>query len=91
MYPPVLNDDHLYKVFRNIVDEDIYIELKEPLMLAEDFSFYQKAIPGIFFFLGTKCQEYQSGLHTETFNFHEEVLEKAIDLYEKIVMNLKGE
>ena len=40
-----------------IVDEDIYIELKEPLMLAEDFSFYQKAIPGIFFFLGTKCQE----------------------------------
>ena len=91
LYPPVLNDDHLYKVFRNIVDEDIYIELKEPLMLAEDFSFYQKAIPGIFFFLGTKCQEYQSGLHTETFNFHEEVLEKAIDLYEKIVMNLKGE
>ena len=90
LYPPVLNDGHLYKVFRNIVDEDIYIELKEPLMLAEDFSFYQKAIPGIFFFLGTKCQEYQSGLHTETFNFHEEVLEKAIDLYEKIVMNLKG-
>lgn len=90
LYPPVLNDCHLYKMFKKLVAEQMYIELNEPLMLAEDFSFYQKAIPGIFFFLGTKCQEYQSGLHTETFNFHEEVLEKAVDLYEQIAMEMKG-
>ena len=47
-------------------------------MLSEDFAFYQKAIPGIFFFLGTKCQVYQSGLHTETFNFHENILTIAL-------------
>lgn len=90
LYPPVLNDCHLYEKFKEIVDDKIYVELEEPLMLAEDFSFYQKAVPGIFFFLGTKCKEYQSGLHTETFNFHEEVLKQAVDLYEKIATKMKG-
>lgn len=89
MYPPVINHHRLYKLFRSFVTEQ-YIELDEPLMLAEDFAFYQRAIPGIFFFLGTKSQEYQSGLHTETFNFHEDVLEKAVDLYEKIALNIEG-
>ena len=66
-----------------------YIELKEPLMLSEDFAFYQKAIPGIFFFLGTKCQVYQSGLHTETFNFNEEVLIQAVEVYYRLATKLK--
>ena len=59
-------------------------------MLSEDFAFYQKAIPGIFFFLGTKCQVYQSGLHTETFNFHENILTIALDLYYTIAKDIKG-
>lgn len=90
MYPPVINSSSLYLQWKKCVDLDRYIELDEPLMLAEDFAFYQKAVPGIFFFLGTKCDRYQSGLHTETFNFHEDVLIKAIDLYEKIAKNIKG-
>lgn len=90
MYPPVINHHQLYLLFQSLVD-DQYIELEEPLMLAEDFAFYQRAIPGVFFFLGTKSDEYQSGLHTETFNFHEEILNKAVDLYEKIALNIEGE
>lgn len=90
MYPPVLNDGCLYQQVQSLMNDD-FIELDEPLMLAEDFAFYQKAIPGLFFFLGTKSKEYQSGLHTETFNFHEEVLEKAVDLYYTIALNVKGE
>lgn len=90
MYPPVINSKDLYPKWLACVNLDNYIELDEPLMLAEDFAFYQKAIPGIFFFLGTKCESYQSGLHTETFNFHEDVLKVAIDLYESIAKNIKG-
>jgi len=84
MYPPLINDDSVYKRFYQLVDKDHYCELKEPLMLAEDFAFYQKAIPGLFFYLGVKTEQYQSGLHTETFNFNEAVLNKAVDLYELI-------
>lgn len=88
MYPPVLNDYDLYQQFINIVDKN-YIELKEPLMLAEDFSFYQKEIPGIFFYLGTKTSQYNSGLHTEKFNFNEEILVKAVDLYYQLAAKIK--
>ena len=74
----------VYERFINLVDKDNYEELKEPLMLAEDFAFYGKAIPSLFFYVGTKSDLYSSGLHTETFNFNEEVLIKAVDLYMKI-------
>lgn len=88
MYPPVLNDYKLYHQFVNIVDQN-YEELKEPLMLAEDFAYYQKEIPGIFFYVGTKSDEYSSGLHTETFNFNEEVLLQAVDVYYRLATKLK--
>lgn len=88
MYPPVINDLELYQKLVPLVEEK-YLEIKEPLMLAEDFSYYQKAVKGVFFYLGTKCDEYQSGLHTETFNFHEEVLIKAVNLYYQLA--LQGE
>lgn len=87
MYPPVLNDEKLYQKFVACTNEK-YIELKEPMMLAEDFAYYQKEVPGIFFFIGTKSKEYQSGLHTETFNFHEEVLLEAVNLYFRLATTL---
>lgn len=88
MYPPVLNDFELYRQFTNIVDKN-YEELKEPLMLAEDFAYYQKEIPGIFFYLGTKTAQYSSGLHTETFNFNEDVLLQAVELYYRLAAKIK--
>lgn len=87
MYPPVINDRKLYSAFLACMDKT-YQELDEPLMLAEDFSYYQKEVPGIFFFLGTKTDTYQSGLHTETFNFNEEVLVRAVDTYYQILKNI---
>ena len=58
-------------------------------MLAEDFAFYQKEIPGIFFYLGTKTSQYSSGLHTEIFNFNENVLIKAVDVYYQLAAKIK--
>ena len=66
-------------------------ELDEPLMLAEDFSFYQKEVKGLFIFVGTKTNEFQSGLHTGTFNFNESVLQSVVDMYMKIILNYQEE
>lgn len=87
--PPILNDSNLYQAFKECVDKDNYLELEQPMMLAEDYSHFQKVVPGIFFFVGTKTDKYTSGLHTGTFNFEEEVLLKAVDLYYNIACNIK--
>lgn len=84
MYPPVINDRTVYNRFIELIE---CVELDEPLMLAEDFSFYQREVPGLFFYLGTKSDMYSSGLHTESFNFNENVLKIALDVYETIAMN----
>ena len=84
MYPPVINSSHLYQQFLQCVGKN-YLELQNPLMLGEDFSFYQKSVLGLFFFLGTKTEKFQSGLHTETFDFDEKVLEKAVQLYFSLI------
>ena len=81
MYPPLINDEDAYQRFKSLVNKDYYQELKEPLMLSEDFAFYGKAVPSLFFFLGIRTDSFTSGLHTDTFNFNEDVLEKGIETY----------
>lgn len=86
MYPPVLNNPIL---FHDASQAYPIQELDTPLMLAEDFAFYQKAIPGLFVFVGTRSPRYSSGLHTDRFNFDELVLVKAIDMYMAIATHFK--
>lgn len=49
-YPPVDNDPALFGLAHQVVPELELIE--EPLLIAEDFSFYQRHLPGVFFLLG---------------------------------------
>ena len=43
----VVNDGKLYEHFKAAIEgKSNFIEM-EPLMLAEDFSYYQEAVPGI--------------------------------------------
>ena len=82
LYPPVINDADLFNQIEELVDfSDI-----EPLMLAEDFSYYQETVPGIFFFLGTKNKErgFTAPLHNSKFNFDERVLLKGIKFYTEL-------
>ncbi len=88
MYPAVINDARLFRHAQSVCDLK---ELKEPLMLAEDFAFYQKTVPGLFVFVGTRTDEYTSGLHTDRFNFNEKVLMKAVDMYMSIASHWKGD
>lgn len=78
LYPPVVNDGKLYELFRSAVEGKLNFVEMEPLMLAEDFSYYQEAIPGIFFMLGTRTDEFCYPLHNSKFNFNEEVLKDGL-------------
>ena len=80
-YPAVMNPAPLYDQIKAIVD---FRELEKPSMTAEDFSWYQQYVPGMFFFLGTGDTP---ALHAANFDFNEEILEKGADLFQRIAEN----
>jgi amidohydrolase len=84
-YPAVINDSSLFKDVKSLLKEGTY-ELIKPMMFAEDFSFYQQVVPGMFMMLGTKNEQkkYTHPLHSCYFNFDEKVLTKAVSLYDEI-------
>lgn len=50
-YPPVDNDPELFAHIAPALSELQVVD--EPLLIAEDFAFYQRYLPGVFFLLGT--------------------------------------
>ncbi|SHH01510.1 amidohydrolase [Tepidibacter thalassicus] len=85
-YPAVNNDVKLFEEFKNALGEK-RIKILEPLMIAEDFSYYQKCIPGLFFMLGSRNEKkgFVNGLHNIDFNFNEDILLSGIDIYVKLL------
>ncbi len=57
-------------------------ELAEPLLIAEDFAFYQQHLPGLFMLLGTGTG---IPLHADTFNFDERVLLRGLQVYRRLI------
>ena len=80
-YPPVFNPPELYDRVKALVP---FRELPEPSMITEDFAWYQKYLPGMFFFLGTGDTP---ALHASDFDFDESILEKGADFFEKLAEN----
>ena len=80
-YPAVMNPGDLYDRVRKLVE---FRELDAPSMITEDFSWYQKTLPGLFFFLGLGDTP---ALHADDFNFNEDVLTKGADFFEALAQN----
>lgn len=80
-YPPVLNDPALLDAVTTQTGLDV-VELEQPPLTGEDFSFYQQAAPGVFFFLGTGRDE---ALHTADFDLDESALTAGVDLYRQLL------
>ena len=72
-YPAVINDAPLFAKAQALLPQ--LQVLDKPEMIAEDFAFYQRKIPGVFFFLGTGTG---IALHNSHFNFDEQVLQEGI-------------
>ena len=77
-YPAIMNPPELYKTVRKAVG---FFELDEPSMITEDFAWYQKVLPGMFFFLGAGDTP---ALHADDFTFNEEILQKGADFFEEL-------
>lgn len=88
--PAVINDDNLYKEFKEAFKDKDLKEL-EFQMGAEDFSFFQKAVPGFFFNIGTKNEKkgFTAVLHNEKFDFDENIILNGINVYKEL-MQFKG-
>lgn len=97
-YPPVDNDPELFARIAPALPELQLVD--EPLLIAEDFAFYQRHLPGVFFLLGTGVPEGQenpidadgcpayatSALHTDSMLFDEEILLKGLDVYKRLLL-----
>ena len=55
--------------------------LEEPSLTAEDFSWYQRRLEGMFFFLGIGDTP---ALHADTFDFDDALLEQGADYFERL-------
>lgn len=80
-YPAVWNHEGLFETLRAALDT--LGELRAPVLAAEDFSFYQQRVPGVFFFLGVGDT---AELHSPEFCFDDEaVLPKGVDFLKRLL------
>ena len=77
-YPAIHNPADLHDKVYSIAP---FEELTEPSMTTEDFSWYQRYVPGMFFFLGLGDSP---ALHSDRFDFDESVLNIGADFFEMI-------
>ena len=80
-YPPVDNDRALYALAAGALG-DTLDGIEEPLLIAEDFAFYQRHLPGVFFLLGTGTSE---PLHSDKFHMDEGVLAHGLAAYRTLL------
>ena len=85
-YPAVMNPPELYRRVRAAGIQ--FSALEHPAMVTEDFSWYQRHLPGMFFFLGAgPCPPLQA----DDFNFDEHALETGADFLEQLALRFGTE
>jgi amidohydrolase len=90
--PVTYNDPRLVEetlpTIRRLVGDANLIAPK-PFMPAEDFSYYQKVVPGFFFFLGVgnKAKGITAGWHTAEFDIDEESLVVGVKVMSNVLLD----
>lgn len=81
-YPAVWNHEALWETLCQTLQADAPQLLEAPVLAAEDFSFYQQRVPGIFCFLGVG---HTAELHSPEFAFDDEaVLPQGVEFLKKL-------
>ena len=79
-YPAVWNHEGLFETLRPALDG----LLEDPVLAAEDFSFYQQRVPGVFCFLGAGNTP---ELHAPDFRFDDEaVLPRGVEFLKRVLL-----
>lgn len=90
-YPVLTNDKALTKKTIEIAQEFLGKENVQSLnyrMTAEDFSYYARSVPSVFYRLGTQIEGYDAGLHSPFFRVNEEALRKSPALMAYLAIKL---
>jgi hippurate hydrolase len=84
-YPPLINPSELFSDFVEKMQKlhTNLIILEDPLLVSEDFSYYQLETPGLFFHLGTGSD---TPLHTNNYYLNEEVLERGVEIFWELLV-----
>ncbi len=82
-YPCVENDEAEFARVRALLG-DRFVPA-QPRMTAEDFSYYQLSVPGVFVFCGCGDEAHCAPLHAPTFDFDEEALIHGLALFMGLV------
>ncbi|MEK6286526.1 MAG: amidohydrolase [Acidobacteriota bacterium] len=84
---PRLVDETLPTIRRLVGDANVV--LLKPFMPAEDFSYYQKVIPGFFYFLGVgnKAKGLMPAWHTAEFDVDEESLVVGVKVMSNVLLD----
>ncbi len=92
-YPPVINDDLLVDRFlasaEKIITANRIVTNQEPSMLAEDFSYYSRLVPGTYFHLGCRSQMDSEviNLHSSKFNLDENCIKIGVELMSQFAVD----
>lgn len=82
-YPCVENDLNEFERVKNVLG-DRFVQAK-PRMTAEDFSYYQLSVPGVFVFCGCMDEQHHAPLHASTFDFDEEAMLPGLAMFAGLV------
>lgn len=84
-HPAVVNSEKLYSEIKPALMNLNYVELRRPVLIAEDFSFFEQQLPGVFFFIGTG-----SGipLHSDDYDFDDSVIIEGVKLFNALFTGL---
>jgi hippurate hydrolase len=85
-HPALINDARLFEEAKDLLAEYGFHTFEKPFLLSEDFSCYQKYVPGLFLFLGTGTG---IPLHSDKFDFDEDVLGTGVDIYMKLLQEIR--
>lgn len=85
-YPAVCNPAELFDRVRAC--GIAFDTLEKPVMITEDFSWYQKFVPAQFFFLGTGDT---APLHSDRFDFDENILLRGAEFWEALARGYREE
>lgn len=85
VFPETFNDEAVVEQVERVAKATGYqvLEMKDPIRSSEDFGYFQKKCPGIMMHIGNG-EDYPQ-IHTEPYNFNDNIIEAAVDLFKAII------
>lgn len=85
-YPPLINDKKMAEALQKVTETtmgNIVINWKDPVMLGDDFAYFAKEVPSVYFYIGTGNEEknIKMPLHSENFAIDENGLTVGLGVY----------